>query len=68
MAPKYICKDPERLAQLKKAFPWLTDELIQETLSFKMGDHWESVTFYEPEIGYNEYFSIAKKCSMNRNL
>lgn len=61
MATKYLCKDPERLAQLKKAFPWFTDELIQETLRLKMGDHWESVTFCDPEIDYNEYFSIAKK-------
>lgn len=57
---KYLCKDPERLAQLKNAFPWFTDELIQETLRFKFKDHWESVTFYDPNIGSNEYFSIYK--------
>lgn len=57
---KYLCKDPERLVQLKNAFPWFTDELIQETLRFKFKDHWESVTFYDPNIGSNEYFSIYK--------
>lgn len=60
MTPKYICKDPERLAQLKGAFPWFTDELIQETLRFKFKDRWESVTFYDPQLGSNEYFSVYK--------
>lgn len=57
---KYVCKDPERLSLLKKTFPWFTDELIQETLRFKFKDHWESVTFYDPQLGSNEYFSIYK--------
>ena len=57
---KYVCKDPERLSLLKKTFPWFTDELIQETLRFKFKDPWESVTFYDPQLGSNEYFSIYK--------
>lgn len=60
MTPKYICKNPERLDQLKNAFPWFTDELIQETLRFKFRDHWESVTFYDPNLCSNEYFSVYK--------
>lgn len=57
---KYVCKDPERLSLLKKTFPWFTDELIQETLRFKFKDPWESVTFEDPQLGSNEYFSIYK--------
>lgn len=57
---KYVCKDPERLSLLKKTFPWFTEELIQETLRFKFKDPWESVTFYDPQLGSNEYFSIYK--------
>ena len=60
MAPKYLCKDPERLAQLKNAFPWFTDELIQETLRSKFKYLWKSITFYDPELGSTEYFSIDK--------
>ena len=57
---KYVCKDPERLLLLKKTFPWFTDELVQETLRSKFKDPWESVTFYDPQLGSNEYFSIYK--------
>ena len=35
---KYLCKDPELLAKLKNAFPWFTDELIQETLRSQFKD------------------------------
>ena len=57
---RYVCKDPERLSLLKKTFPWFTDELIQETLRFECLDLWNSVTFHDPELGSNEYFSIDK--------